>query len=123
VTRIPSTRTSSYVAEVLRLYCQLPDTPDRPRPLDRRLAAALEQRRVPLELIRAAFILATARRTFSASAPLPPIRSLHYFLPILHELQQQPLDPGYLEHLRRRLTATSSSATFQQRLGTAIFTE
>jgi hypothetical protein len=115
VTRTPSTLTTSYVAEVLRIYCLLPDTPDRPRPLDRRLAAALEQRRVPLDLVRAAFILATARRTFSARAPLPPIRSLHYFLPILEEVQQQPLDPGYLEHLRRRLSATSSSAAFQQR--------
>ena len=123
MTRTPSPRRTSYVAEVLRLYCRLPDTPDRPRPLDRRLAAALEQRRVPLDLVRTAFLLATARRTFSASAPLPAIRSLHYFLPILEELQQQPLDPGYLEHLRRRLSAISRSAAFQQRLETAIFTE
>jgi len=114
VTRTPSPRTTSYVAEILRLYCLLPDTPDRPRPLDRRLAAAFEQRRVPLDLLGAAFILGTARRTFSASAPLPAIRSLHYFLPVLEEVQQQPLDPGYLEHLRRRLSATSSSAAFQQ---------
>jgi hypothetical protein len=123
VTRTLSPRTTSYVAEVLRLYCRLPDTPDRPRPLDRRLAAALEQRRVPLDLVRAAFLLATARRIFSASAPLPAIRSLHYFLPILEEVQRQPLDPGYLEYLRRRLSATSRSAVFQRWLGTAIFTE
>lgn len=115
MTRTPSPLRTSYVAEVLRLYCRLPDTPDRPRPLDRRLAEALEQRRVPLDLVRAAFLLGAARRTFSASAPLPRIRSLHYFLPILEEVQQQPLDPGYLEYLRRRLSTTSSSAAFQQR--------
>jgi hypothetical protein len=115
VTRTPSPGTTSYVAEILRLYCRLPDTPDRPRPLDRRLAAALEQRRVPLDLVRDAFLLATARRIFSASAPLPAIRSLHYFLPILEEVQRQPLDPGYLEYLRRRLSVTSSSAALQQR--------
>jgi hypothetical protein len=123
VTRAPSSPRTAYVAEVLRLYCLLPDTPDRPRPLDRRLAAELERRRVPLDLIRAAFILATARRTFSPSAPLPAIRSLHYFLPILEEVQQEPLEPGYLEHLRQLLSAASNSAAFQQRRQTAIFTE
>jgi hypothetical protein len=115
--------TSAYVAEVLRLYCLLSDTPDRPRPPDRRLAAELDRRRVPLDLIRAAFVVATARRLFSPSAPLPAIRSLNYFLPILEELQRKPVDPGYVEHLRRRLLADGSSKAFQRWLRTSIFTE
>jgi hypothetical protein len=65
--------------------------------------------------MRAAFILGAARRLFSPSAPLPAIRSLHYFLPILEEVQQEPPDPSYIELLRWRLRATSSSTAFQQR--------
>lgn len=115
MTHQPSKPRTSYVVEVLRLYCLLPDTPDRPKPLDRRLAQSLEQRQVPLHLIRAAFLLATARRTFSPSAPLPPIRSLHYFLPILDEIQREPPDPDYLDYLRRRLDAACSEIPTKRR--------
>ncbi len=97
----PPPKTSA-AAEILRLYTLLPDTPDRPRPSDRRLAAELERQRVPFDLIRAAFTLGIARRACSQRA-LPPIRSLHYFLPILEEIQLQPPDPAYLQLLQRRL--------------------
>lgn len=123
MTRPPSPPRTCYVAEILRLYCLLPDTPDRPRSPDRRLAAELERRRVPLDLVRTAFVLGTARRTLSPSAPLPAIRSLHYFLPILEEVQQEPIDPGYVEHLRRRLQAVGSAEALKRRRQTSIFTE
>jgi hypothetical protein len=122
VTRARSSPETSYVAEVLRLYTLLPDTPDRPRPHDRRLALALARQQVPLDQIRAAFILGTARRARSPRAPLPPIRSLHYFLPILEEVQQEPPDPSYLD-LRERFCATSSSTDSEKRRQSAIFTE
>ncbi len=122
MTRARSSPESSYVAEVLRLYTLLPDTPDRPRPHDRRLALALARQQVPLELIRAAFILGTARRARSPRAPLPPIRSLHYFLPILEEVQQEPPDPSYLD-LRERFCATSISTDSEKRRQSAIFNE
>jgi hypothetical protein len=32
--------------------------------------------------------------------PLPPIRSLAYFQPVIAELQQQSLPNGYLDYLR-----------------------
>jgi hypothetical protein len=32
--------------------------------------------------------------------PLPKIRSLAYFQPVIPELQQQPLPDGYLDYLR-----------------------
>ena len=52
-----------------------------------------------------ALILATARRAFrSNDAPqLAPIASLHYLLPIIHELKVTPPDPGYLDYLRYKL--------------------
>jgi hypothetical protein len=50
-------------------------------------------------------LLATLRR-LSRSSDLPPllkIRSLAYFLPVIAELQQQPLPDGYLDYLRLKL--------------------
>ena len=95
----------SYVASVLRLYTLLPDTPDRPRPADRALARQLEEQHVPLALVGAAILLGASRRQV-AKHPLPPIRSLYYFLPLLEELRNEPHDPGYPAYLERRLRAT-----------------
>jgi hypothetical protein len=35
--------------------------------------------------------------------PLPRIRSLAYFQPVIEELQERPVPGGYLEYLRLRL--------------------
>ena len=104
-----STPRTSYTQEILRLYARLGQTPGRPRTSDRLLAAELERQQVPLDLVRAAFTLATARRAASLR-PLPPIRSLHYFLPVLEELKTQPVDPDYLEHLEHRRRTDAPSA-------------
>ncbi len=94
-----------YVRKLLALYRTTPGTQGRIRPADRRLAETLYQRGIPLERINAAFILAAARRTFRSpkDEPLQPIASLHYFLPVLQEIEAQPLDPGYVEYLKSRL--------------------
>jgi hypothetical protein len=90
----------SYVDDLLTLYRQLPGTCSRVRPADRNLAADLQRRQIPFELLKAALLGGCARRLASTSPPLSPIRSLHYFLPILDELQKSPpLDPGYLAYL------------------------
>lgn len=94
-----------YVASVLRLYTLLPETPDRPRPADRALARQLEDQHVPLALVAAAILLGASRRQV-AKRPLPPIRSLYYFLPLLEELRAEPHDPEYLAYLERRLHTT-----------------
>ena len=91
------------VDAILRLYRQLPGTAHRVRTADRTLARELCRRQVPFHQLRAALLLGCARR-LASSSPLPPIRSLHYFLPILDELQQSsPLDEGYLSHLERQI--------------------
>lgn len=79
---------NTFVRTVLDLYLGLPHSgARRPSPHDRRLAEQLFDRRVPLELIQAALILAILRRsTRSTAPPLPPVRSLHYFLPLINEL-------------------------------------
>ena len=94
-------RQRDFVAAVLTLYTQLPDTPERPRAPDRNLARQWFQQDIPLPEIEAALALATARRGCRApsAAPLQPIRSLHYFVPVLAEIRSDALDPRYLRHL------------------------
>ncbi len=92
-----------YVRAVLIAYHALPDTPRRTSRHDRLLAASLAVRGVPLDTVNAAFLLATARRTFRSenAVPLGPIRSLAYFLPVLDEVLALPPDPAYLAYLHR----------------------
>ena len=101
--------TAAYVAAVLALYLDLPDTPLRPSPLDQSLARKLHDQAVPLPLVESALLLATLRRLARPSElpPLPRIRSLSYFLPVIEELQQQPLPEGYLDYLRLKLRRLS----------------
>ena len=76
-------RQDRYVREVLTLYRQTPGTRGRATTADRRLAEDLHRRGVPADLVRAALLLAAARRTArpSDAAPLQTVNSLHYFLP------------------------------------------
>jgi hypothetical protein len=99
----------AYVAAVLTLYLDLPDTPLRPSPVDQSLASRLHQQAVPLPLVESALLLATLRRLSRPAElpPLPKIRSLAYFLPVIAELQLQPLPDGYLDYLRLKLRKLS----------------
>jgi len=92
----------AYVAAVVMLYIDLPDTPLRPGPQDQALARRLYEQAVPLELVEAALLLASLRRLIRPNSlpPLSRIRSLAYFQPVIAELQQQQLPEGYLEYLR-----------------------
>ena len=95
---------AAYVATLLMLYVDLPETPLRPGPHDHVTARRLYQQRVPLSLAESALLLASLRRFIREShlPPLPPIRSLAYFQPVIGELQQQPLPDGYLDYLRSK---------------------
>ncbi len=94
-----------YVQAVLDLYVSLPATRRAPGRQDRRLAATLYQRGIPLGLVRAALLLAAARRTLRGddAPPLPQVGCLHYFLPVIDELRLSPPDPGYVDYLYSKL--------------------
>ena len=94
-----------YVQAVLRIYRQVPDTPATHRPADRQLAHELYRRGVALEIVEIALRLAIARRRARPvnAIPLTPIRSLHYFLPVIDDLPDAEPQGGYLEHLRRQV--------------------
>jgi hypothetical protein len=115
--RIPSGRRGSvvvveeqlavadYVKAVIATYASLPGTPERASHRDRQLARELYRRGLPFQTVRAAFLLAAARRTFrSAEArKLSAVRTLYYFLPAIEEMTDQPPDPGYIDYLAMKL--------------------
>ena len=94
----------AYAAAVLALYLDLPDTPLRLSARDHWLARRLHEQGVPFAVVESALLLATLRRLIRPAdlPPLPPIRSLAYFQPVIEELQQQPLPESYLDYLRRK---------------------
>jgi hypothetical protein len=69
------------------------------------LARQLYNQRIPLYLITDTLIVTATRRARhnAFSTPLPPIRSLHYFVGTIRELRDRPLGPRDLEQSRREL--------------------
>ena len=86
-----------YVREVIRLYTATPTVLGRVRRADRLLAGHLYDQHVPLYAVANAFIIGAARRVLhnGFSTPISPVRSLHFFLPIIREVLDRPL--GYRE--------------------------
>lgn len=93
---------TNYVAAVLILYVELPETPMRAGVQDQWQACRLHDRGIPLRVVESAFLLASLRRLARPShgPRLSPIRSLAYFLPVLDELLAHPAPDNYLEYLR-----------------------
>ncbi len=96
----PSLPERRQVQTVLELYRHHPHTTGRVRKADRLLARDLYRRGIGVDHLRDAFLLVAARRARSPEPP-PTIRSLHYFLPAIQEVLEQPLDSGYVRYLRR----------------------
>jgi hypothetical protein len=107
----PADQERLYLDAVLTTYNCLPGTPARPSRQDRRLARDLCHRAVPLRVVRAALLLAAARRTLRSGPPLPPVRTLHYFLPAIEEVLDHPPDPGYIEYLAAKLKPFANQKT------------
>jgi hypothetical protein len=94
-----------FVRAVLDLYLRLPHSAARrSSPHDRRLAGQLFDRGIALQIVRAAMLLAIARRSQRPIdvQPLTPIRSLFYFAPVIDELLASPTDPTFIDHIIER---------------------
>ena len=101
----PSSNAALYVSSVLTLFVDLPDTPLRANIQDQRQARTWFDRGVSLSVVETAFLLASLRRTSRPRdvPPLPRIRSLAYFQPVIDELLENPAPEGYLPYLRFKL--------------------
>jgi len=95
----------AYVDAVVANFIRLPGTPCRPSRRDRAVAAALYERRIPRSVVWAALVLATTRRVLRGPArpKLAPVRTLHYFLPAIDEVLDQPLAPDYVAYLAAKI--------------------
>lgn len=98
----PSSNPALYVSSVLTLYVDLPDTPLRANVQDQRNARNWFDRGIALSVVETALLLASLRRSLRPRdvPPLPRIRSLAYFQPVIDELMANPAPPGYLQYLR-----------------------
>ena len=47
--------------------------------------------------------VAVERRTFRRGDPLPRVRALHFFLPVIDELLDVPCEPRYARYLEDKL--------------------
>ena len=101
----PDSNSALYTATLLNLYVDLPDTPLRASIQDQRLAQRLFETGVPLSVVEAALLLASLRRLCRPAdvPPLPRVRSLAYFQPVIQELQANPIPDGYAGYLRIKL--------------------
>jgi hypothetical protein len=100
-----------YVRRVLQAYRQTPGTTGRVHQPDRRLAAQLHERGVPLETVENALLLAAARRLFrpADAPPLVTVRSLAYFLPVIEEVFELKISPSYFRYVRDKLQRSHSA--------------
>ena len=97
----------TYVTAIITNYLRLPETPLRASRNDRRLAAELHGRGVPLRIVYAAFVVAGVRHSYRSPGQqtLSPIRTLSYFLGAIDEVlhTDPPLDPAYVAYLADKL--------------------
>lgn len=102
----PSVARDAYVDAVLALYRSAPGTVGHVLKADLRLAHELHRRGVGLQLVDDAIAVALCRRLVRTGPMLEPVRSLHYFLPVIDELIKSPLDQDYIQYLRAVLRRT-----------------
>src|SRR5262245_14365504 len=101
---------------LLRLSLALPHTPSPASRYDHRLALELRQRQISWKVVETALLLAMARRCFRDPSlqPLPPIRSLHYFLPVIEEVLSMEIAPDYVRYLKRKLATHLTPDLFSE---------
>lgn len=96
---------AEYVRKVLEAYRRTPGTTGQVRRSDRVLAAQLQQRGIPLQVVENAFLLAASRRLLRPpdTLPLNVVRSLAYFVPAIDEVLELKISQDYFRYLRRKL--------------------
>ena len=96
-----------YLEQVIRLYIEAPDTPDRPTKNDWEIAGDLFRRSIRLEHLAHAIRIATLRRSLDGQ-PRESVHSLAYYRAVLNGLDHDALDPGYIDYVRYRYLKSAS---------------
>jgi hypothetical protein len=111
---------AAYIAAVLTLYGELPDTPRRISAADQWLAHRFHAEGVPLAVVETALLLGTLRRMVRpVDAPsLAPVRSLAYFRPVVEELRGHPAPDGYRDYLRLKLRQVGGAGSADVQIST-----
>src|ERR1700676_3388856 len=101
----PESDSAAYVAAVVMAYVELPETPLSANLHEHPEARPLHDRAIPLRIVESALLLGSLRRLIRPAdlSPLPAIRSLAYFQPVIDELLVHPMPENYLEYLRHKL--------------------
>lgn len=101
----PESDSAAYMAAVVMAYVELPETPLSASLQDHRQARRLHDRGIPLGIVETALLLGSLRRLVRPAdlPPLPAIRSLAYFQPVIDELLLHPMPENYLDYLRLKL--------------------
>jgi hypothetical protein len=101
----------TYRQTLVDLYLRLSDTAIPKLARQAQVIATEAAGRIPLTTVE--ILLASVRRAARRpdAIPLGPIRSLHYFLPVIEELLHTPLPHGdaYLAYLRSKLPLRPSA--------------
>jgi hypothetical protein len=111
---------AAYIAAVLTLYGELPDTPQQMSAADQWLAHRFHAEAVPLAVIEAALLLGSLRRLLrpADAPPLAPVRSLAYFRPVVEELRGHPAPDGYRDYLRLKLRKVGGAGSADVQIST-----
>ncbi|MBV8896927.1 MAG: hypothetical protein JO051_10485 [Acidobacteriaceae bacterium] len=101
----PPADPAAYIAAVLALYTDLPDTAMHVSTTAHVLARRFFEQQIFQTLVETALLLASLRRLArpAEAPPLSPIRSLAYFKPVIEELRTHPAHESYLEYLRLKM--------------------
>ncbi len=101
----PDNGQAAYVRSVRAVFLEPACVCSAFTPADEKLAAALYRRGVPLENLRRAIWLGSARKYMAMLNGQPPTRiaSLGYFTALLNEVARAPVTDAYWEHVRQKV--------------------
>jgi hypothetical protein len=110
-TECSSNPEQAFVEEVKRLFLGSVPGAASFTAADHRLACRWFNQQIPLPLLEKAFLLGSARKQVTRinRKDDTPIRSLHYFQPLLEEARQLEVGESYWNHLRRQLHRLTQS--------------
>jgi hypothetical protein len=96
---------NAYVDAIKRSFVSIGCTIGKFSARDAQLAAELQRRRIPLELVQDALLMGACRKYISwlNGGSAEPIGSLRYFEGLVAEIRERPLPAGYREYLQKKL--------------------